>query len=489
MQKVLVHLFYKIGTHHFNKVVAALVLIAVFLLVKSTTLFARAYYAVEESDPGRGAATVTADLFGDRFTEVKYLDQGWTPADSLWFYTTTQGSDLLPYDFFLALEQAKSQELFRNPENMNRYRYLPQKATRTNPDALPVGMVADTYLGKKYMGFTCAACHSSQVNYKGVGIRIDGGPAGADMDTFMIDLAAALAETSTNPAKQQRFVAAVLKAGNYSDENAVVADLKTYTLRTQAYNFFNESTLKGVPVPYGYARLDAFGRIFNRVAEHVLDTDSLQAALDGALPPDQAAALVAKMSPVITSTERDRLMDRLLAVLTKSDLVVLRDRVFNRPNAPASYPFLWDIPQHDYVQWNGIGANAGVGPIGRNTGEVIGVFGTLDWSQKKDWTVSSVIGGQGFGKTHISFQSSTDFHNLRALEDRLWSLESPLWNDAVKAANLPPIDMKRRAHGRAFRQILRVMSCKHRTGEPRPARCGPFGQDNRRRWHGSDDGQ
>jgi mono/diheme cytochrome c family protein len=447
MQKVFVHLFYKIGTHHFSKVVAALVLIVVFLLARSTTLFARAYYAVEESDPSRGAATVSSDLFGDRFTEVKYLDQGWTPGDSLWFYTTTQGSDLLPYDFFLALEQAKSQELFRNPENMNRYRYLPQKATRSNPDALPVGMVADTYLGKKYMGFTCAACHSSQVNYKGVGMRIDGGPAGADMDTFMIDLAAALAETSAIPAKQQRFTAAVLKAGNYRDESTVVADLKTYTLRTQAYNFFNQSTLKGVPVPYGYARLDAFGRIFNRVAEHVLDPDSLQAALDGALPPDQVAALVAKMSPVITSKERDHLMDRLLAVLTESDLVVLRDRVFNRPNAPASYPFLWDIPQHDYVQWNGIGANAGVGPLGRNTGEVIGVFGTLDWSLKKDWTVSSVIGGQGFGKTHISFQSSADFHNLRALEDRLWSLESPLWTDAVKAANLPKIDEARRAHG------------------------------------------
>src|SRR5580698_9239809 len=405
MQKAFVYLFYKIGTHHYNKVVVALILIGAFLLVRSTTLFARAYYAVEETDATRGAATVSSDIFGDQFKEVKYLNQGWKPADSLWFYTTTQGSDLLPYDFFIALEQAKSQELFRSPENMNRYRYLPQNKTNSNPDALPVGMVADTYLGTKYMGFTCAACHSSQVNYKGVGMRIDGGPGAADMDTFMIDLAASLAATSDDPAKQQRFTATVLKCGNYSDEKSVVADLKTYTLRIQAYNFFNESTLNGAPVPYGYARLDAFGRIFNRVAEHVLDPDALKAALDDALPPDQVAALVAKMSPVITSDERDHLMDRLLKVLNKQDLTVLRDRIFNRPNAPASYPFLWDIPQHDYVQWNGIGANGGVGPLGRNAGEVIGVFATLDWSQKRNWTLSSVIGGQGFGKTDISFQS------------------------------------------------------------------------------------
>jgi cytochrome c5 len=447
MQRAFVRLFYKIGTHHYNKVWVAILLLAAFLLVRSTTLFARAYYSLEETDPTRGAATVSSDVFGDLFKEVKYLNQGWTPADSLWFYTTTQGSDLLPYDFFMALEQANSQEPFRSPENMNRYRYLPQKATHSNPDALPVGMVADHYLGKKYMGFTCAACHSSQVNYNGVGIRIDGGPGAADMDTFMIDLAESLSVTSKDPAKRQRFVAAVLKAGAYSDENSVTADLKTYALRTQAYNFFNESTLNGVAVHYGYARLDAFGRIFNRVAEHLLDPAALSAALDGALPPAEVTALLAKMNPVITSDQRDHLMDRLLAVLKPADLIVLRDRVFNRPNAPASYPFLWDIPQHDYVQWNGIGANAGVGPLGRNTGEVIGVFATLDWSQKKDWTVSSVLGGQGFGKTHISFQSSADFHNLRALEDRLWSLESPLWADAVKTAGLPPIDAERRARG------------------------------------------
>jgi cytochrome c5 len=447
MQKALVYLFYRIGTSHYKKILLAILLIVVFLLVRSTTLFERAYYGVEESDPIRGAATVSSDIFGDQFKEVIYLDQGWSPADSLWFYTTTQGSDLLPYDFFIALERAGSQEPFRSPENMNRYRYLPQKPTRSNPDGLPVGMVADSYLGKKYMGFTCAACHSSQVNYKGVGIRIDGGPGAADMDTFMNDLAAALAATLDTPEKQKRFTAAVVKAGAYSTDDAVLQDLKTYTLRMQAYNFINESTFNRTPVPYGFARLDAFGRIYNRVAEHLLDPDSLHAALDGTLPPDQVAELLAKMSPVITSAQRDHLMDRLLAVLSHDDLQTLRDLIFNRPNAPASYPFLWDIPQHDYVQWNGIGANAGVGPLGRNTGEVIGVFATLDWAQKKDWTLSSVIGGQGFGKTHINFQSSADFHNLRALEDRLTSLESPLWSDAVKAAGLPPVDPQKSKRG------------------------------------------
>ena len=435
-----------------KKAVAAITLLILILLSRATTMYSRAYYRMAESDPERGAATASADVFGDSFKDVKYLDQGWSPADSMWFYTTTQGSDLLPYDFFIAVEQEKSQEPFRSPENMNRYRYLPQKATRSNPDALPVGMVADTYRGKKYFGYTCAACHTSQVNYNGVGLRIDGGPAGADMDELVNALAAALAATNADAAKRQRFVAAVLKAGNYSTEKDIVDDLKTYTLRMQAYAFFNDSHVTDkagheIPVPYGYARLDAFGRIYNRVLEHVVSSEALREALTGALPPAESQALLSNLNPVLTAENRDHLMDRLVSLLTVEQRRVLRDRLFNSPNAPVSYPFIWDIPQHDYVQWNGVGANAGVGPIGRNTGEVIGVFATLDWEQRKGWTISSVLGGQGFGPTHVNFQSSANAHNLRHLEDRLWTLQSPRWTDAVKQAGLPPIDEKRSARG------------------------------------------
>jgi hypothetical protein len=439
MQNLLVRLFYKIGTSHHKKILLVVLFIVLIPLLRSTTWIDRAYYGAREREPARGAATVSSDIFGDQFKEVKYLDQGWSPSDSLWFYTTTQGSDLMPYDFFIALEQEKSQEPFRSAENINRYRYLPQRPTPSNPDGLPVGMMADTFLGKKYVGYNCAACHTSQVNYKGVGIRIDGGPGAADMDKFLIDLAAAMDALNHDAAKRQRFVAAVLKAGNYSNEKAVMDDVKIYTLRLQAYNFYNESTLDGHPVPYGYARLDAFGRIFNRVEEHLMNPESLRAALEGVLPAAEVDTLVNKLGPVLSIENRDQLISRL-AELPIQEKVAIRDNVFNRPNAPASYPFLWDIPQSDFVQWNGIGVNAGVGPIGRNAGEVIGVFATLRWSQKKEWTIASVLGGQGFGKTHISFQSSVDTHNLRELEDRLWSLESPLWADAAAQGLLPAIN-------------------------------------------------
>jgi mono/diheme cytochrome c family protein len=458
VQKFLVALFYNIGTNAWGYAAVALVLVLLLLLSASTASFDEAYYKFVDYDEDRGAAMVSADVFGDSFSKVVYLDQGWEESDSLWFYNITQGSNLLPYDFFVALEQETSQELFRSPENMNRYRYLPQKKTKSNPDALPVGMVADTYRRKKFMGFTCAACHASQVNYNGVGIRIDGGPGAADMEGFMSALEKSIEATRKDEAKKQRFVAAVLAAGNYSNEEEVIRDLDTYALRVWVYNFINLSKLddrkdeqgNDILVPYGYARLDAFGRIYNRVLEHILNPDSLRVVLSRALPPEETKRLLERMGPVLTAEDRDHLVERLGSLLDEKQWRELRDEVFNSPNAPVSYPFLWDIARHDYVQWNGIGANAGVGPIGRNTGEVIGVFATLDWAEKDGWSISSVIGGQGFGKTHISFRSSANAHNLRQIEDQLWSLQSPAWADAVEKAGLPAIDEERWARGKGL---------------------------------------
>jgi hypothetical protein len=109
----------------------------------------------------------------------------------------------------------------------------------------------------------------------------------------------------------------------------------------------------------------------------------------------------------------------------------LRNAIFNTPNAPVSYPFLWDIPQHDYVQWNGLVANDGVGPIGRNAGEVIGVFATLDWRPRRHTTVSSLVARQFGGVTKVNFESSANVRNLRRLERHLVDLQSPQWPEQI----------------------------------------------------------
>ncbi|MDQ7074554.1 MAG: di-heme-cytochrome C peroxidase [Gammaproteobacteria bacterium] len=188
-------------------VLSVAVMLSVFLFLNSEI---RERYAFWDDDPERGALAMGEDVFEESFSTPTYLPQGWDASQSLWFYSATQGSDMIPYDFFMALEQHDSPRWFRDAANMNRYRYLPQKKSFSNPDALPVGFVKDVYQGREYLGFTCAACHTAQINYQGEAIRIDGGPSMANMNQFMLDLAQSLQVTAQNEVKKARFVRQVL---------------------------------------------------------------------------------------------------------------------------------------------------------------------------------------------------------------------------------------------------------------------------------------
>lgn len=473
--------------------VGAPVFIGIFVIVAVLAIgnFIRITLQFWDDDPSRGATAESMDkpdAMGDSFNKVVYLDQGWDASQSLWFYNATQGSNLLPYDFFLVLEQAESEEPFRSDANMNHYRYLVQKPTHSNPDGLPVGMVKDTYQGeakraKDYMGFTCAACHSSQVNYKGTGIRIDGGASAADMPGFLHAMGRALEATQSDEAKRKRFVKAVLDQGNnYRNEKEVLADLETFIMRIAMYNIINRSATK-----YGYARLDAFGRIYNRVLEHLLTKEQLHELVAGipGLSEKQVDNIMSGAEGLLTSEDREEITRRTLKALEANGrshfgAVVdvtkyLRNGTFNSPDAPVSYPFLWDIAQHDYVQWNGIGDNAGVGPLGRNVGEVIGVFGTLDWYQTDKCRLAEIIAGQCslFGKTTkgelVRFESSVDMGNLEKIESQLAELESPMWEDQALKGVLPEIDKDLAAKGeKLFDQYCQA--CHHEIDRDDPYR-------------------
>ena len=338
----------------------------------------------------RSAIAQEDDYFGDKAKEIVYLDQNWDRWDSLWFYNTTQGSNLLPYDLFVNLEQAGSTELFRSTENMSRYRYLPQRESFDNPDGLPVGFVKDHYQGKDYLGLTCAACHTTQINYQSVGMRIDGGPAMADMLSFMYDLEAALEATDNDDEKFSRLASKV-----EGDVLSVRHSLQR-TLRTiKNYNQMNEPVNGEHVIDYGFARLDAFGRIYNRVLTH--------------------------MTPGNLSN-------------------------INPPNAPVSYPALWDTPQHDFVQWNGVANNNDgspvgfLGPLGRNTGEVLGVFASFSLHEQD---------------ISLGYKSSVDKRNLGRLERHLMALESPVWPEEI----LPPIDQALAEKGEEVFKAYRCQLC------------------------------
>src|SRR5258708_5173985 len=73
---------------------------------------------------------------------ITFLNQGWQEGQRQQFYTTSQGSQMMPLDWFLSLEQADNEQLFLN-DGLDRYGYLPNAKSAQNPWGLPVGFVQD----------------------------------------------------------------------------------------------------------------------------------------------------------------------------------------------------------------------------------------------------------------------------------------------------------------------------------------------------------
>jgi hypothetical protein len=289
----------------------------------------------------------------------RMLTQGWSDMDRLDFYTRSQGSQLILLSWFKALEQADSQQLFT--AGMTRYGYLPNSAS---PDGLPVGFTTDRDKARTlWVGMTCAACHTSNIEYGGKVLRIEGGSTDADLFSFLADLNFALQATVTDASKFDRFAASVLTNGDTPEHRRQLQN-ELIRFAAQFQTFVNASSPNS---PWGPARADAFGMIFNRVSAIDLT--------DGSGNP----------------IERN-----------------------NRPpNAPVSYPSLWGTSRFDKVQWNGIAPNkASVERLSRNVVEAMGVFSRVDLQQH-----------------HIrGYESSVRLRNLLHLEEKLIKkLQAPEW--------------------------------------------------------------
>ena len=310
--------------------------------------------------------------------KIIYLEQNWTEEDRKWFYTIDQGSRLIPYRIFINLEQSGNQELFRDPLYMMKFGFL---ASRYNPDNLPIGFTRN----KHYMGITCAACHTQQIKYQDQFIHIDGGQAMMDLPMFLMELEQALQATWQSTDKYNRFEQRVLgKKPTEKAKSELKSEFKQTLDERSLHNVRNHSNQM-----YGYSRLDAFGNILNK----------------GLL------------------------------------LTGVKDN-FNMADAPTSYPYIWDTPQHDYVEWNGSQSNSSVGALARNIGEVIGVFGHVDAEPTKI-----------LGVFDAGYKSSIQTRNLRKIEMKVSELHSPLWPELF-----PEIDQVQAKQGRALYET-HCLSC------------------------------
>jgi processive rubber oxygenase RoxA-like protein len=305
------------------------------------------------ADPAEDQAVDAADVSAKKATV--FLDQGWSATTRAAFYQTTQGSRMLPYSWFLHLEQATNCEPFREAENMRRMGFLVDGASPANPDGLPVGFAKDDDAVKgASLGLTCATCHTGELKYRGTKVRIDGGQAFADLEQLQDGLLASLSATLADSAKFDRFARRVLGNGATAAQKT---DLRTKMVPVRDWWAARVTRSRGL-TPHGPSRIDAFTVIGNEVTCALLN-----------IPGNCAPAV-----------------------------------------APTQYPYLWGTPDYDWVQYN----SSVHSPIGRNIGEVTGVF------------AEASLPPTGFGVI-----SSANLPNLERLENWLKTLQPPAWPEAI----------------------------------------------------------
>lgn len=301
------------------------------------------------------------------------LSQNWTASDSENFWFTDQGARIIPYKWFTWLEQPDNEKLFRNSEHFEMLGYLPEQSSNLNPSGLAIGFtksVNNAANEPAAVGLTCAACHTNQIDYtdkttnKKISFLVEGAPTLANFNLFFERLVSALTNTYNDEAKFKRFAEKVLPDGaSEKDSEALKIELKKYVDALT-----NRLEVNKLPDTFpqdfaGYGRLDAFGQIENAGTAFALNDLSNK----------------------------------------------------NVPSAPVSYPFLWGTHQSDVVQWNASANNRTpiVGPISRNIGEVVGVFGNLQFKDK--------------GNNKLSYSSTVNYHGIGKLEGYIKKLRSPRW--------------------------------------------------------------
>ncbi|TWU16278.1 di-heme-cytochrome C peroxidase [Allorhodopirellula heiligendammensis] len=370
------------------------VLLAIFLASSASALVtADGPPQKSPPDPSRPTAMIVGKSAfvsiapADRYTRsalpVKFLEQNWSADEAVEFYSLRQGSPLMRRDFFNILEQPDGVGLFRDSDYLASFGFLPRRPHEGNIEGYPVG-----FTGDRAIELTCAACHTSKMTFEGTEYWIDGSQAMTDMESFLTaltkslkltfddapDLSGFTSNVTIRLDQQTRFGRFVrqLTGGDtlrVSQAQVIFDLLQSDYQRRQRYNDYNDfgrlfsddtqrQSAEKHPA-YGFGRLDALGAILNQSVAEIIDK------------PGNAATA----------------------------------------NAPVNYPEIWDAPQHRHVQWNGSVDNSSrFGPLSRNAGQVVGVFG--------------LVKTEG---TTVGYDSSINFDALARAEELVTKLWSPPW--------------------------------------------------------------
>lgn len=358
--------------------------------------------------------------------ENHWANQGWTADESHWFHHADQGTNTfgVPYEWFKALEQPELSlsevGLLSDQAYLARLGFIPSPAKldasthaaagydykalgqasayaggNYNDANLPVGFavggellegsdpnaerrwaIPGTGRNAHSLGLTCAACHTGQIEYGSHRILIDGGAGMISLDKVREALKMSLVYTKLVPGRFDRFAARVLGEANSSANRDLLKQQFDALLEVgKQEGALEEQAIKD-GVTEGFTRLDALNRIGNEV------------------------------------------FGRQMA----------RQGNFFAVGGPVSFPFIWNTPWFDWVQYN----SSIQQPMIRNAGEALGVKAPVNLIKPGPTLYGSEL---PIGTIHEMEKLLAGEH--APLEQRRFSgLQSPQWSSLP----LPPLN-------------------------------------------------
>jgi len=329
------------------------------------------------------------------------MEQGWSDQIRQSHHHISQGTLTfgMPYQWLVALEAPE--RVIRTPPRLldpvyaDRFGFIPGRPGQVLPVGFAKGApMVDPVTGAERkipgtgepaygVGFTCAACHTGRLTYRGKEYLIDGGSAMVDLGKFRDALSASIARTFVIPGRFDRFAEAVLgQDPTPAARDALWREFTDLVERGRQLSGL-ESWGEANGTREGFGRLDALNRIGNEVFAYRLMTN-----------------------PRKLADERTN---------------------FAPYTAPVHYPPIWTAPWYLWVQYNG----SIMQPMVRNAGEALGVRALVNMIRP--------------GPT--LWDSSVDFRNLVTVEEwlagprppreakRFTGLQAPKW-----PAEFPPVD-------------------------------------------------
>jgi hypothetical protein len=96
--------------------------------------------SVAFDETGRGQDASQASKPAENpYPDVIHLRQGWGPETTRWWYHVSQGTVIMPAEWFVSLAQASGEALFTSPDHLARLGFIPDPVSPANPLGLPIG--------------------------------------------------------------------------------------------------------------------------------------------------------------------------------------------------------------------------------------------------------------------------------------------------------------------------------------------------------------